>query len=97
MPSVPHGDKSCLLHHCISVSHKTYHGDLPGGQEANIPRSQCKWPGFNHWSGNWTLHATTKTQCSQINKLIIIFLKNCHDCFNFAAQLFFFTNNFLLR
>ena len=27
-------------------------------------------PGFNPWSGNWILRATTKTQLSQIKKIV---------------------------
>ena len=29
--------------------------------EQNMPCSQCRGPGFNPWSGNWSLHVTTKS------------------------------------
>ena len=48
--------------------------DFPGGPVAKTLCSQCRGPRFNPWSGNWiphaatkNLHATTKTQHSQIN------------------------------
>ena len=32
------------------------------------PNAVSERPGFHPWSGNWILHATTKTQHSQIKK-----------------------------
>ena len=45
--------------------------DFPGGPVAKTLHSQCRESRFNFWSGNQILHATTKTQHSQIkiNKL----------------------------
>ena len=37
---------------------------------AKTLHSQCRGPRFDPWSGNWIPHATTKTWCSLINKLI---------------------------
>ena len=34
--------------------------NFPCGPVAKAPRSQCRGPGFNPWSGNWIPHATTK-------------------------------------
>ena len=58
--------------------------DFPGGPVAKTPFSQCSEPGFHPQSGNQIPHAaarvcilikiphtTTKTQCSQINKINI--------------------------
>ena len=57
--------------------------DFLGGPVAKTPSSQCRKPGFDLWLGNLHpsvlqlrihklklkfLHATCKTQCSQINK-----------------------------
>ena len=33
---------------------------LTGGPVAKTPHSQCRGPGFDLWSGNQSLHATTK-------------------------------------
>ena len=41
--------------------------DFPSGPMLKIPHSQCRGPGFDPWSGNSILHATTKTWCSQVN------------------------------
>ena len=58
--------------------------DFPGGPAPKTPCSQSMGPGFDLWLGNWTpraatksLHATTKTQCSQINKRFFLIKKNC--------------------
>ena len=37
--------------------------DSPGGPVAKTPCSQSRGPGFNPWSGNWTLPATTERSC----------------------------------
>ena len=34
---------------------------FPGGPVAKTPSSQCRGPGFDPWSGNKILYATTKT------------------------------------
>ena len=34
--------------------------DFSGGSVAKTPRSQCRGPWFNPWSGNWIPHATAK-------------------------------------
>lgn len=47
-------------------------GGFPGGSVAEPPCFLCSGPGFNPWSGNWILRATTKTQLSQINKKSLI-------------------------
>ena len=40
-------------------------GDFPGGPVAKTPRSQCRGPRSDPWSGNWILHAATKDpECS---------------------------------
>ena len=42
-------------------------GDFPGGPVAKTPRSQCRGPGFDAWSGNWIPHAATKDlACQQV-------------------------------
>ena len=45
---------------------------FPAGPVAKTLHSQCMGPGFDPWSGNQIPdlipHATTKTECSQINK-----------------------------
>ena len=46
------------------------HWGLPCGPVAKTLHSQCRGPRFDPWSGNWIPHATTKTWCSLINKLI---------------------------
>ena len=43
-------------------------GDCPGGPAAKTPCFQRRGVGFKPWSGDWILHATTKTWNSQINK-----------------------------
>ena len=35
--------------------------DFPGGPVAKTPRSQCRGPGFDPWSGNKILHAASKS------------------------------------
>ena len=62
--------------HICNVQNKQIHTkqwlpwDFPGGLVATTPRSQCRRPGFNLWSGSQIPYATTKTQCSQINKYL---------------------------
>ena len=34
------------------MSQKANHRDFPGGPVAKTPRSQCRGPGFDPWSGN---------------------------------------------
>ena len=36
--------------------------DFPGGPVARTPRSQCRRPRFNPWSGNWFPHAANATK-----------------------------------
>ena len=40
--------------------YKTLGKDFLGGLVAETPRSQCRGPGFDPWSGNQISHATTK-------------------------------------
>ena len=42
--------------------------DFPGVPVVKTPRSQCRGPGLDPWSGNWIPHAAAKTQHSQMNK-----------------------------
>ena len=42
--------------------------DFLGGPVVKTLHFQCRGPRFDPWSGNRTLHATTKTQRSQVNK-----------------------------
>ena len=35
--------------------------DFPGGPVAETLCPQCRQPGFHPWSGNYILHATTKS------------------------------------
>ena len=39
----------------------SYLWDFPDGLVAKTPYSQSKGPGFYPWSGNWVLHAATKS------------------------------------
>ena len=41
---------------------------FPDGPVIKTPCSECRRHEFSPWSGNWIPHATTQTQCSQINK-----------------------------
>ena len=43
-----------------SLTEHTRTRDFPGGPVAKTPRSQCRGPRFNPWSGNETYHTTTK-------------------------------------
>ena len=56
-----------------STIRNTDSGNFPGGPVAKTLSYQCRWPGFNPWSGNSILHAATKSQCSQVNKYIYFF------------------------
>ena len=75
--------KSLFQHHNSKASKVVFWGGLtfswekkrskkqrhfPGGPVAKTLQSQCRGPGFDPWSGNWLLHAMTKTWHSQINK-----------------------------
>ena len=44
--------------------------DFPGGPVAKTLHPQSRGPRFDPWSENWIPHATSKAQCSQINKSI---------------------------
>ena len=35
--------------------------EFPGGSEARTPRSPCREPRFDPWSGNWIPHAAPVT------------------------------------
>ena len=59
----------------VNVMWKKQIRDIPGGPVVKTPRSQCRGPGFDPWSGNEVLHAATKTQCSQVNKYLAIMRK----------------------
>ena len=59
----------------VNVTWKKQIRDVPGGPVVKTPRSQCRGPGFDPWSGNEVLHAATKTQCSQVNKYLAIMRK----------------------
>ena len=58
-----------------STIRNTDSGNFPGGPVAKTLSYQCRWPGFDPWSGNSIPHAATKSQCSQVNKYIYFFKK----------------------
>ena len=56
--------------------------DFPGGPVAKTPRSQCRGPGFDPWSGNWILHAATKSSHAAAKKIPHAATKTWHSQIN---------------
>ena len=44
----------------VSQKLQTKSRDFAGGAGVKTPSSQCRGPGFSHWSGNYIPHTSTK-------------------------------------
>ena len=74
--------ESCITNHQRNANQNHNERELPGGPVTKTPGSQCRGPGLDPWSQNWShmlqlgvhkpqlkiLQVVTKTWHSQINK-----------------------------